>query len=392
MKIKCAIFHPYDPRKCQSDGIATVINNLIQFAPSNIEFCIFGISYDNDTLYKSQKLILNQKEVEFLPVLNVEDKKSYIPKMVRYLIKNIFNKKKLKIDDFDVIIFHRIEQALPFFRFNKKKICIVHTSVLESLNANRSEVKWAYLPWLYRIIEKLTIQNIDRLLTVNMKTLQYFNITYPSLKHKFYFMPQVVDMNIFSCCSNQEILSIRQELSSVYDIPLEKRIVIYVGRFDKVKRPLLLLEVFNYIKVKVPGIYFILIGNGNLLVNIHKKIDDLNLQADIKIIENLSNNEVAKFMQVAELLVLLSYFEGMPMVILEALSTGIPVVSSDVGQVSSVVTTGVNGEIVGVDDSVLDISETIINVLDNIERYKPEQCVKSVLQFQSKFDYMKLLT
>jgi glycosyltransferase involved in cell wall biosynthesis len=53
--------------------------------------------------------------------------------------------------------------------------------------------------------------------------------------------------------------------------------------------------------------------------------------------------EVARLMAAADVLVLPSYDEGLPLVILEALANGVAVVCSPVGEISSALTDGVNG-------------------------------------------------
>ena len=56
-------------------------------------------------------------------------------------------------------------------------------------------------------------------------------------------------------------------------------------------------------------------------------------------------SEVASHLQAADVFALSSAYEGMPMCVAEALGCGLPVVSTDVGEVRRVVNPGVNGEI-----------------------------------------------
>ncbi len=70
----------------------------------------------------------------------------------------------------------------------------------------------------------------------------------------------------------------------------------------------------------------------------------------------------------ADLLTLCSEYEGMPMVVLEALSCGIPVVSTDVGDVGEVVIDGVTGYISKSDEN--ELKNKIMKVLEEAERFK----------------------
>jgi len=55
--------------------------------------------------------------------------------------------------------------------------------------------------------------------------------------------------------------------------------------------------------------------------------------------------EIAEILRAADLYVLCSAYEGMPIAMLEALATGLPVVSTEVGEVRLVIQEGSNGRI-----------------------------------------------
>jgi glycosyltransferase involved in cell wall biosynthesis len=71
-------------------------------------------------------------------------------------------------------------------------------------------------------------------------------------------------------------------------------------------------------------------GNGEELENAKKKSDDLNLTC-ILFLGHLKQEQIATYLQKAWAFVLPSYFEGMPVVALEALACGVPVFASPVG-------------------------------------------------------------
>ena len=85
----------------------------------------------------------------------------------------------------------------------------------------------------------------------------------------------------------------------------------------------------------------------------------------------VTHDEVATLMQKSHFLVMFSRIENLPCVILEALSCGIPVISSDVGGISEWISTS-NGILVkpGDEDALL---EGLVNMMDNYEKYNPEK-------------------
>lgn len=75
-----------------------------------------------------------------------------------------------------------------------------------------------------------------------------------------------------------------------------------------------------------------------------------------------------RYIQLADIFVLPSNYEGVPIVIIDALSYGKPVVSSDVGGISEIVLNDVNGYVVSNNNSLF--SEKIRYILENDSVYR----------------------
>ena len=82
----------------------------------------------------------------------------------------------------------------------------------------------------------------------------------------------------------------------------------------------------------------------------------------IKYFGSLPNNKILSMMKSASLLVLPSYSEGFPMAVLEAMACGIPVVTTDVGALASLVKEDVNGYLIKPGDTEA-LSEKVIKIL-----------------------------
>ena len=94
-------------------------------------------------------------------------------------------------------------------------------------------------------------------------------------------------------------------------------------------------------------------------------------------------DEVQKVMGEADMLVMNSTFEGIPMIILEAISTGLPVVTTDVGGIKEVLTYGLDSEVT--DGSVQGIRDAMERVLSDYARHSRAAWEKSL-----QFDYGKV--
>lgn len=115
-----------------------------------------------------------------------------------------------------------------------------------------------------------------------------------------------------------------------------ERIVCWVARVSSEKQPLELIELAK----KMTEFNFLLIGDGNLLEDV--KRSSLGLD-NFYVTGALSNTLTKKLISISDVLVLTSQFEGVPMVILEAMSLGIPVVSTNVGAIKEIIDDKVDG-------------------------------------------------
>lgn len=106
-----------------------------------------------------------------------------------------------------------------------------------------------------------------------------------------------------------------------------KFIVGHVGNFQYPKNHLFLLEAFQtYLESNENGL-LILCGEGELRDNIDAKIKELGITQNVILLGTCEN--VHEYMQAFDVLVLPSFYEGFPVVTVEAQCSGLPVLSSD---------------------------------------------------------------
>jgi len=103
--------------------------------------------------------------------------------------------------------------------------------------------------------------------------------------------------------------------------------VAYVGNFLPVKGVDRLPETFHRIAAAVPGVSFVLAGDGPLLPDVQRQMSDLRA----RFLGRVESGRVAEVMRSADLLVLPSRSEGWPCVVLESHASGTPILGTDVG-------------------------------------------------------------
>jgi glycosyltransferase involved in cell wall biosynthesis len=118
---------------------------------------------------------------------------------------------------------------------------------------------------------------------------------------------------------------------------LEKNNVLFVGRFVRGKGVYETIEAFNRISKEFKEINLIMIGSGPEEKNIKKIISNYGLQEKIKLIKNIREEKLIEFYQQTKFLLLPSYTEGLPLVVLECMSCGSPIISSNIPQLKNLI-------------------------------------------------------
>lgn len=117
--------------------------------------------------------------------------------------------------------------------------------------------------------------------------------------------------------------------------------ILHIGRFNEQKNHGLLLKMFETLARENPGLCLELIGEGELRPEIEKQVKTMGMEGRVAFLGAQSN--VYPYLQRADLFLLPSRYEGIPMTIIEAMGTGLPIVVTAVGGVPDMLENGVDG-------------------------------------------------
>ena len=116
-----------------------------------------------------------------------------------------------------------------------------------------------------------------------------------------------------------------------------------VGRLSKEKRHDILLEALSQIQTSLrPSL--VLVGDGPTRQNLESQIQDSDLANHVRLLGTC--HDVPSLLKDFDIFVLASDTEGLPVALLEAMATGLPVIATRVGGVPELIADGVNGILV----------------------------------------------
>jgi glycosyltransferase involved in cell wall biosynthesis len=159
-----------------------------------------------------------------------------------------------------------------------------------------------------------------------------------------YLIPNGVDGRLFHPATLEERAVARRALGLDCE-----RLVLYVGRLSAEKNPLGLLEAWVAVDSKVrEGALLALVGDGPDWDHVHNSARTLNLAGSVHLAGRRS--DVATWYRVADVYVIASHREGLSNSMIEALASGLPVISTRVSGSSILVESPPAGLVVDVGD------------------------------------------
>lgn len=104
-------------------------------------------------------------------------------------------------------------------------------------------------------------------------------------------------------------------------------VFIHVGRLHEAKNHIFLLHVFAMLIKEIPNSMLLLVGDGELLSEIEKQIEQLNLKSNVKMLG--ARTDIPDILNVADVFLFPSKWEGLPVTVVEAQASGLPCFVSD---------------------------------------------------------------
>ncbi len=254
--------------------------------------------------------------------------------------------------------FRDFKTCLKLFRIIKKeKPQIVHTHTAKAGTVGRLAAKLAGVPVilhtfhghvfhsyfspgktrLFIIIERFLARFSNRVITVSKRLKEEITDYGITDSDRIEVIPLGFELEPF-------LKAKKNGLNDELGIDSETKLVGIVGRLTKIKNHKFFLQVVAKVVESLPAVKFLIIGDGEL----RKELEQLAVQLGLSdaVVFTGWRKDMPEIYSSLDVNVLTSLNEGTPVTLIEAMASGCPVVATDVGGVSDLVTHGENGYLV----------------------------------------------
>ncbi len=206
---------------------------------------------------------------------------------------------------------------------------------IRTLHGWTSKTRWSKI-WLYETLDRFCLKRIDGIVSVNemlVDQVQRYVKKVPILPIENGIPPLHF--------ARERIIEEEDELAGFCQ---DAFVIGGIGRFSKEKGFIFLLKAISILTAKRPEIKLILIGEGEQQQEMDNIIQAEGLAKHVFFAGYKQN--AARYLPLFDLFVMPSLTEGLPIVLLEAMQAGVPVVATEVGGVPMVLGQGEYGELV----------------------------------------------
>jgi glycosyltransferase involved in cell wall biosynthesis len=309
-------------------------------------------------------------------VLSRQNSVSVLSKGKNQLCQKIEGSDFVLVEDIDKFFVGSVASFFNYFReLSKRQPSII---IVDFLTGSVSELAVVLLSILYKIPYIVTVHGHE------IKKNDFFSKIVQRIVFFFAKRVLVVSKELFNALirnfqiSNNKIIVVpngydREEIeqikTKITNYGERKKRIIYAGRLSPVKDPKTILESLKFVLENGVDAQLFVVGGGPLLSEMKKYCFDKNLFHNVTFTGQADHANTLQLIANSDLLVLSSLEEGTPLVIIEAMALGKPVVATRVGGIPEIVENRKNGILVE-PRSPKQMATAISQILVDMELYQ----------------------
>jgi glycosyltransferase involved in cell wall biosynthesis len=146
------------------------------------------------------------------------------------------------------------------------------------------------------------------------------------IKGPFQVIPNTVDIKLFNPGARKQ---------SATDGIIR---ILFVGLLHEIKGVHHLLRALSIVQSEFKNYLLIVVGDGPERKTLESLTNELNLNLNVNFYGIKNKNEIAELMKQVDFLTLTSLWDNQPVVLLEAMASGLPVIASSIGGIPEIIT------------------------------------------------------
>jgi glycosyltransferase involved in cell wall biosynthesis len=184
-------------------------------------------------------------------------------------------------------------------------------------------------------VGKMTLKQADKIIVVSNATKEYV-LSLGADPNKVKVSHNGVDLNRF-----RPLPKVKEEMRKKMGISRDVKVVLTVRRLVYKNGVDTLIDAANIAVKKKQDLVFIIAGKGPDMASMQSQIEQLGLERNIKLTGFVAEQDLHLYYNTADMFVLPSKSgEGLPLVALEAMACGLPVIATNVGGISEIMVEG----------------------------------------------------
>jgi len=216
-----------------------------------------------------------------------------------------------------------------------------HNSLFDLREDHLDKFSWLLLPkrLSHHLLYRIGSRRVDGIVAVSQDVRTAILETMGGIpEQKISIICNCVDVHRYKEGFNRD--EIRQQLG----FEPHHQIGVVVATFKRQKGHRYLIDAAARLSSKFPDFHILFVGDGELRVSLEKMVKDLHLEDKIHFLG--TRKDVPALLSASDLFILPSLWEGLPMALIEAMASELPVVATDVSGTKQVMVDGKTGILV----------------------------------------------